>query len=663
MSTSTQSDLPGLTAYRALARSLPDTAVLMFDDSLRFLLAEGRDLPAFGFNTARIVGYTLGEALNSDLARRYESHFQAALHGQQTTLEESFNDGRSVYSIQIGPARDTDQSVVAGVMVCRNISAQRTAERKLRESEARNRALITAMPDTILVINQDGLLVDYIPNQVIDIGAMMVPGMNIRDLPAPESLVRMVFDMIGRTLRDGTAPPADMAWPLPNGTTAYYELRCVALTDRQVMLLVRNITTLRRAEAALRARLDDLSALRVLEAQLSDSIDYDRVLDVGIEISRQLSGASAGFIAVQQGGDARLMRTFGREAASRFSVFEAMVQGICARVLRNQEAEFIPNVSADPDYVAAVPETVAQITIPLITHRGLIGLLSLESDRPNQFTETVFDVLCILAGRLAVALGNAQLHAQTVQQLEALRDLHERVSDLEQVKTIMLQLGAHDLGDPLMLINNFVAYLRDDLMQGKPAGEAQFEYLHQIEAAAERIHRISRDILDAERVDLLIDSERFEVLSLTALVDEVINAQRLAAESKGHTLSADLPQDPATIDGVGVVLAQSVTNLINNAIKYTPEGGAISVCVRPDGNGYEFSVTDTGLGIPDEAKDQLFKPLARIGSREARHIAGTGFGLYLVKRIVERHGGSVFFSSVYGQGSTFGFRLPRACTP
>ncbi|NOG51805.1 MAG: HAMP domain-containing histidine kinase [Chloroflexi bacterium] len=85
-------------------------------------------------------------------------------------------------------------------------------------------------------------------------------------------------------------------------------------------------------------------------------------------------------------------------------------------------------------------------------------------------------------------------HAQTVQQLEALRDLHERVSDLEQVKTIMLQLGAHDLGDPLMLINNFVAYLRDDLMQGKPAGEAQFEYLHQIEAAAERIHRISRDI-------------------------------------------------------------------------------------------------------------------------------------------------------------------------
>ncbi|NOG51806.1 MAG: hypothetical protein HND48_22010 [Chloroflexi bacterium] len=65
-----------------------------------------------------------------------------------------------------------------------------------------------------------------------------------------------------------------MAWPLPNGTTAYYELRCVALTDRQVMLLVRNITTLRRAEAALRARLDDLSALRVLEAQLSDSIDY-----------------------------------------------------------------------------------------------------------------------------------------------------------------------------------------------------------------------------------------------------------------------------------------------------------------------------------------------------------------------------------------------------
>jgi len=635
----------------------------MFDNNLRFLLAEGRDLPAFGFNAARIVGYRLDEALNSDLARRYESHFLAALRGQQTTLEESFNDGRSVYSIQIGPARDADQSVVAGVMVCRNITAQRMAERNLRESEARTRALITAMPDTILVLNHDGLVVDYIPNRVIDIGVTLVPGMNIRDLPAPESMLRMAFDMIDRTLREGAIPPVDIAWTLPNGSTAHYELRCVAVTDRQVMMLVRNITTLRTAEAALRARLDELSALRVLEARLSDSIDYERVLDVGVEISRQLSGASAGFIAVQQAGDFRLMRAFGSEAAYRFSTVENLVQGICGRVLRTQKAAFVPDVSADPDYVAALPETVAQITIPLMTHRGLVGLLSLESDVPNQFTETLFSVLCILAGRLAVALDNAQLHAQTVQQLEALRELHERVSDLEQVKTIMLQLGAHDLGDPLMLINNFVAYLRNDLQQGMPVGEAQFEYLEQIETAAERIYRISRDILDAERVDLLIDSERFEALSLTALVNDVVDAQRPAAESKDHSLSIDLPHDPATVEGVGAVLAQSVTNLINNAIKYTPQGGSISVRVRPDGDDYEFSVTDTGFGIPDEAKDQLFRPLSRVGSRETRRIAGTGFGLYLVKRIVERHGGSVFFTSVHGQGSTFGFRLPKALAP
>lgn len=662
MSASTQPELPGLTAYRALARSLPDTTVLMFDVDLRFLLAEGRDLPAFGFNTARIVGYTLSEALNTELALRYEAHFRGALRGHQTTLEESFNDGRSVYSIQIGPARDADQSVIAGVMVGRNISAQRMAERKLRESEARNRALITAMPDTILVIDHDGQLVDYIPNRMIGFGMTLIAGMNIRDLPAPEPTLRTMFDLIDRTLREGSVQTVDITWTSSKESTAHYELRCVAVTDYQVMMLVRNITSLRNAEAALRARVDELSALRVLEARLSDSIDYERVLDAGIEISRQLSGASAGFIAMYQDGEFRLMRTFGGETAYQFSAVEDMFEGICGRVLRTQKAAFVPDVTTDPDYVAAVPQTVAQITIPLMAHRGLVGMLSLESDVPGQFTESLFSVLCILAGRLAVALDNARLHAQTVHQLADLRQLHERVSDLEQVKTIMLQLGAHDLGDPLMLIANFVAYLREDLERRTPIGETHFEYLRQIESAAERIHRISRDILNVERVDLLIDSERFEQLSLTALVHDVVATQRPAAEAKTHTLTLELVDDPAAVHGIETMLRQSVTNLVNNAIKYTPEGGVITVSVREDGDSFAFSVTDTGFGIPQEAHDQLFKPLSRVGSREVRRIAGTGFGLYLVKRIVERHGGSVFFTSVHGQGSTFGFRLPKAPT-
>ncbi|MBK9126163.1 MAG: ATP-binding protein [Chloroflexi bacterium] len=141
-------------------------------------------------------------------------------------------------------------------------------------------------------------------------------------------------------------------------------------------------------------------------------------------------------------------------------------------------------------------------------------------------------------------------------------------------------------------------------------------------------------------------------------MNDVVDAQRPAAESKDHSLSIDLPHDPATVEGVGAVLAQSVTDLINNAIKYTPQGGSISVRVRPDGDDYEFSVTDTGFGIPDEAKDQLFRPLSRVGSRETRRIAGTGFGLYLVKRIVERHGGSVFFTSVLGRRRS-GSACPR----
>src|SRR5690606_14556866 len=130
------------------------------------------------------------------------------------------------------------------------------------------------------------------------------------------------------------------------------------------------------------------------------------------------------------------------------------------------------------------------------------------------------------------------------------------------------------------------------------------------------------------------------------------------AAIKNHTMTICVPDDTVCGRGDGPLLREAAVNLIGNAIQYTPDGGRIDVVVSASGGGIEFSVSDTGYGIPPETRDKLFQPLARAGSKEARRQAGTGFGLYLVKRIIERHGGNVFFRSVRPQGSTFGFWLP-----
>lgn len=371
---STVSSLPLLTAYRALARNLPDTTVLMYDGGMRFLLAEGGDLDILGFKPDHIVGFTAREALSPGLADRYEPYFKAALTGSYQAIEEHLGEGMPIYQIQFTPARNDDGSIVAGMMICQNVTELRLTQRNLQ------------------------------------------------------------------------------------------------------------------------ARLDELTTL------------------------------------------------------------------------------------------------------------------------------------------------------------------HARLSELEQLKTDMLKLGAHDLRGPLMVIMNYTRYLVEDLTADGNA--QQIEYINEIRGAAERMKMISYDILDAGRIEHLLDQTTLDPVELVDTLRSAAEGLRANAAMKHHTMTIRVPEDGICGRGDGPLLREAAVNLIGNAIQYTPEGGHIAVVVSAKRGGIEFSVTDNGYGVPLETRDQLFQPLARAGSKEARREAGTGFGLYLVKRIVERHGGKVFFRSGRSRGSTFGFWLP-----
>src|SRR5690606_21155522 len=129
---STLSSLPLLTAYRALARNLPDTTVLMYDGSLRFLLAEGGDLELLGFKPDQLVGLTAREALPPHLSARYEPYFKAALAGTYRVIEEDLGERLPIYQIQFTPARSDDGSIFAGIMICQNVTELRTTQRNLQ---------------------------------------------------------------------------------------------------------------------------------------------------------------------------------------------------------------------------------------------------------------------------------------------------------------------------------------------------------------------------------------------------------------------------------------------------------------------------------------------------------------------------------------------------
>jgi signal transduction histidine kinase len=258
--------------------------------------------------------------------------------------------------------------------------------------------------------------------------------------------------------------------------------------------------------------------------------------------------------------------------------------------------------------------------------------------------------------RVAVALDNARLYDISQTHLGEVKALYHQVSELEQLKTHMIRVAAHDLRSPLGVVSGYIAILQEEL--GDQSEQYQM-YLKPIDRAIQRMQQMSTDILSLERVHSAQHKE-WEPMTLRELVERALLDSRDQATLKQQAFAASIVDSEISMRGDPVQLYEAVTNLIGNAIKYTLVGGSVSVRLDTEDGQAVFEVKDTGIGVPADYQAKLFQPFFRVKTEETRQIDGTGLGLYLVKSIVERHGGTMIFSSVHGQGSTFGFKLPLA---
>jgi PAS domain S-box-containing protein len=240
---------------------------------------------------------------------------------------------------------------------------------------------------------------------------------------------------------------------------------------------------------------------------------------------------------------------------------------------------------------------------------------------------------------------------------DELAALYETVSLLEQYKTDMIRMAAHDLRHPISVTLGYVELMSQ---MDENLTEAQQKYVKSIKTAVNRANKMLSDILSLERIEQQALQGLKDQFNFHMILGEIIAQYRDQAHEKKQRLIIDVDQDdtPYDINGDISQMTEAVGNLIQNAIKYTQEGGEIIIRLSNNGNQLIFEVRDNGFGIPKEMQERLFRPFYRAKTSETSHIEGTGLGLHLVKNIIERHGGSVLFRSVYGEGSLFGFRLP-----
>jgi signal transduction histidine kinase len=234
-----------------------------------------------------------------------------------------------------------------------------------------------------------------------------------------------------------------------------------------------------------------------------------------------------------------------------------------------------------------------------------------------------------------------------------LEDLVKQVTRLEQLKTDMIRIAAHDLRTPLTVMSGYIDMLRDEL--DSQLAEHQHGYLDELKTAIARMRRIVGDILSLERI-AETSGGYTDPINFSRLLAEIYETYATRAE---QDFTLDMPPDPVTVYGAEAELREAIENLFSNAVKYTPPEGSITVSLSADSDVALFTIKDTGYGIPEQMQDKLFQPFYRAKTRETRKIEGTGLGLHLVKNIVERHNGQIYFESSYEKGSTFGFMLPQ----
>jgi PAS domain S-box-containing protein len=288
-----------------------------------------------------------------------------------------------------------------------------------------------------------------------------------------------------------------------------------------------------------------------------------------------------------------------------------------------------------------VPRSLMVFPLQARDHTLGVWLLATETNG-RRYSQVDLTLAAELARRVALALDNVRLYQEAQ---EAVR-----------VRDHFLSIASHELKTPITSVQGYAEMLLRRATREGHASERDLRALRVIKDEASRLNKLVELLLDVSRI------QTGRLLLQTGPVDLVALIQRLAEivqpSLSQHELHLDLPNEPVVIEGDELRLEQVLQNLVNNAIKYSPQGGPIQVSLDRQAHHAIIAVTDQGIGIPPEGLSQLFGRFYRANNVGAHGISGLGLGLYIVNHIVTAHGGNIQVESEVGHGTTFQVVLP-----
>ena len=235
-----------------------------------------------------------------------------------------------------------------------------------------------------------------------------------------------------------------------------------------------------------------------------------------------------------------------------------------------------------------------------------------------------------------------------------LHDITE-LKSLERIRTDFVANASHELKTPITAIRGLSESVIDDKDIDK---ETLMHFINRIHAQSIRLSQLVGDLMTLSRLEADDESQRFSIINVNTLLRGSLKSAEAAIEEKKHTLQSEITEETVEVYGDRQNLSQLIDNLLDNAIKYTPEGGRISVTLQTKNGELILSVSDTGIGISEQYQQRIFERFYRVDKARSKSLGGTGLGLSIVKNIAEKHDGSISIQSQPGRGSTFTYRMP-----
>ena len=557
---------------------------------------------------------------------------------------------------------------VAILETARDITERKQAEEKLRVASLYARSLIEASLDPLVTINADGKITD------VNKATEGVTGLSREELiesdfsnyfTKPEKAkagYRQVFT-------DGFVRDYPLAIRHKSGriTDVLYNATLFKNERNEiqgVFAAARDITERKQAQRQLQEHAQRTSVLNEVIHVINEASDLPTLFGEALAATIERLGFAAGFIATEnEAGQMQVRYAHNLPSAfvESFDQIDIDANPYVRAVFRKGEPVIVEELSADT-LAASHGLHGAAVSVPVFTEGALIGQFTIYAMRPHSFTREERILLLTIGTEFGTALSKLEAQAAAHHYAEELAQYSAHLEELVEKRTAQLRdverlagigetaaMIGHDLRNPLQGLQYIVDLQRLRFERMSPAERSRDEWQKEqalFAKISDQIFYMDKIVGDLQDYARPLVPEREEIV-VEKLIEDVVQS---LPHTDGVRIATEVPDLQLMADPH--LMHRVLANLILNAVQAMPDGGTVTVSASTDDGSVEISVHDTGIGIPNDAQEKLFKPLFTGKAK------GTGLGLAVVKRIVEAHVGQITVESQVGKGSTFTVNLP-----